>query len=185
MVGTSGSGKTTFSRDAAHRLGVPHLELDSLHHQPDWVPAPVEQFRAGLGAFLDSSDAADGWVVDGNYATRCVGMLDEADTVVWLDYSRAVVMGRVVRRTLGRGLLRRELWNGNRERLSRMFARDPERNIVLWAWTTHARNAARLGEAASAAVARRAQGEGSAGVRWVRLTGPRAARRWLDDLGRS
>jgi adenylate kinase family enzyme len=38
VVGTSGSGKTTLAKDLAKRLGIQHLELDSLHHQAGWTP---------------------------------------------------------------------------------------------------------------------------------------------------
>ncbi len=34
-------------------------------------------------------------------------------------------------------LLRRELWNGNRERLRDVLSLDPERSIVTWAWRMH------------------------------------------------
>ena len=44
-------------------------------------------------------------------------------------------MSRVVRRTLRRGLLRTELWHGNREDLRNLLDRDPEQNVVLWSWT--------------------------------------------------
>ena len=39
VVGTSGSGKTTVAGQLALILGVPHIELDSLHWEPDWTEA--------------------------------------------------------------------------------------------------------------------------------------------------
>ena len=60
---------------------------------------------------------------------------ERADTVVWLDPSRVAVMWNVVRRTFGRMMLRKELWNGNRERFRNLFDRRPEENIILWSWT--------------------------------------------------
>jgi adenylate kinase family enzyme len=62
--GTSGSGKSTLGRAAAERLGVPFVELDAIRHLPGWEELPDDEFRAQVAALV----AADGWVVDGNYA---------------------------------------------------------------------------------------------------------------------
>src|SRR5690606_4073516 len=61
-----------------------------------------------------------------------------ADTVVVLDLAKAVVMRRVVTRTLRRVVRREELWNGNREPWRNLYAWDPERNIIRWSWTRYA-----------------------------------------------
>jgi len=61
-----------------------------------------------------------------------------ADTVVWVDPPKRVVMSRVVRRTLHRVLTREELWNGNREPWTNLYSRDPYENIIVWAWTRYA-----------------------------------------------
>lgn len=139
VIGTSGSGKTTMARALGGALDHPVLELDSVHHQPDWEPLPEAEFRARLLAFLDANDR---WIVDGNYTSHGVAELvwPRADTIVWMDPPRSVVMAQVLQRTLVRGVRRRELWNGNVEDWRSMFRTDPEENIVLWAWTTFDRN---------------------------------------------
>jgi adenylate kinase family enzyme len=169
VVGTSGSGKSRLGAAAARRLGIPHLQLDSIHHLAGWQQAPDQEFLAALDRFV-TGPGRDGWVIDGNYQSR-TGHL-EPDLVVWLDHPRGLVMAQLVGRTLRRGVRREELWNGNRERPRTWLSRDPEQNIVLWAWVTHGRYRAGY-EAAMAAAA----------VPWVRLSGRRAVRRWLDGLG--
>jgi hypothetical protein len=72
-----------------------------------------------------------------------------ADTVVWLDYPRSLVMRRIIRRTLRRMIRREELWNGNRERWRNLASLDPERSIIAWAWTQHPVDRERYAGAAS------------------------------------
>ena len=164
MVGTSGSGKSTVGRAAAERLGVPFLELDSLRHQAGWEELPDEEFRARTAAVV----AGDGWVVDGNYSAVRAIVRERATKIVWLDLPLWRVMLQIVPRTLGRVLLRRELWNGNRERWRGLVSRKPEESIILWAWTSHAR--------------RRREYAEQLDERWVRLRSRREVRAWLDSL---
>lgn len=133
VVGNSGSGKTTLARELAAALGIPHLELDAIFHQPGWEPLEHELFRQRVDAFA----AGPAWVVDGNYLAVRDIVWSRADTVVWLDLPRSRVMRRVARRTLRRTTTRAELWNGNREPWSNLFRFKPEKSIMAWAWTRH------------------------------------------------
>jgi adenylate kinase family enzyme len=137
VVGNSGAGKTTVARVLAERLGLEHVELDAIMHQPDWVELEPDEFRRRTTDRLDA--AADGWVVCGNYSIVRDVVWTRADTVVWLDLSFLVVMGRVTRRTVRRVVTREELWNGNREPFSNLYAWDPTKNIIRWSWTNHAK----------------------------------------------
>ncbi len=113
VKGGSGSGKSTFAAELARRLGVPHVELDGLHHGPSWQEATAEELRARVEAALDD---ARGWVVDGNYEGKLGTLvLDRAELVVWLDLPLHVKLRRLWRRTLRRIRSREVLWNGNRE----------------------------------------------------------------------
>jgi adenylate kinase family enzyme len=134
VVGNSGSGKSTLAQALADRLGLPLLELDALRHQADWEELPDDEFVARTKAFV----AGDGWVVDGNYrVVRETTVWPTADTVVWLDFSRPVVMRQLVGRTARRTVTREELWNGNRERIGSALSWDPSKSVIRWAWTQH------------------------------------------------
>src|SRR5437867_8688136 len=133
VVGKSGSGKTTLAREIARRLALPHVELDAVHWGPGWTEPPVELFRERTEAALQG----DRWVADGNYSKVRDLVWGQAEMLVWLDYALPLVMWRLVRRTLQRGLTQEKLWNGNRERLRDMFTRE---SLLLWALQSHRRH---------------------------------------------
>jgi adenylate kinase family enzyme len=133
VVGNSGSGKTTLARGLADALGIAHLELDSVFHQPGWEPLDRDVFRERVTAFT----AGPRWVVDGNYSAVRDIVWDRADTVIWLDPPRRRVMRQVIWRTLRRMATRAELWNGNREPWQNLFRLDPAESIIAWTWTSH------------------------------------------------
>jgi adenylate kinase family enzyme len=167
VVGTSGAGKSTFAAALAGVLGVAWLELDSVYHQADWTPLPLEEFRLRVAALASGPC----WVIDGNYSAVRDIVWARADTVVWLDLPRRTVMRRIIWRTLRRVAGRIELWNGNRERWRNFFTVDPQESVIMWAWTRHATYRARY-EAAAADPA-------NAHLRFVRLRRPAAVREFL------
>jgi adenylate kinase family enzyme len=164
--GNSGAGKTTMARALAARLDLHHVEIDSLFHGPGWTRRP--EFEDDVSAVV----AGERWVIDHDYADARALVWPRLDTFVWLDYSRAVCEWRVVRRSVPRAVLRRELWNGNRERFFAMFT-DPA-HPVRWSWTHHGERR----EFFDAWVRRPDHDH----VTVVRLATPRVARRWLTDV---
>ncbi|WP_426954743.1 adenylate kinase [Muricoccus radiodurans] len=136
VVGTSGAGKSTLARRIAQTFGIPHVELDAHFWGPDWTPVEREAMRASI----DAATAAPAWVSDGNYESRVGDIIRARAThLVWLDYSRRIIMPRVIRRSLLRALTQRPLWNGNRERWSALLERD---HPIRYAWrTAHPRRA--------------------------------------------
>jgi adenylate kinase family enzyme len=129
VAGISGAGKTTLARRVGVVLDLPVVEVDALRHGPGWAPLPT--FAADLRALA----AQERWIADSAGYPEAIELLwPRADTVVWLDLPRARVMARVIRRSFGRALTRRELWNGNREDFRNWL--DPE-HPIRWAWTQH------------------------------------------------
>ena len=121
---------------------MPHVELDAIFHQPNWTPLPTDEFRRRVADAI----TGDGWVVDGNYSAVRDLIWERADTVVWLDLPRRVVMRQVAARTLRRMVSREELWNTNRERWRDLL--DADSSIIVWAWTQHAKYRHRYAAAA-------------------------------------
>jgi adenylate kinase family enzyme len=169
VVGTSGSGKTTVAGQLAVILGVPHVELDSLHWEPDWTEAEPETLRQRVQAAVRT----DRWVVDGNYSAVRDLIWPKADTLVWLDYRLSRVMWQVTTRTVRRVATKEELWSGNRERLGAAFSRH---SIIWWALTTYRKNQRRYSALLDAPE--------TSHMDLVHLRSPRATRRWLSQLSR-
>jgi adenylate kinase family enzyme len=132
VVGVSGSGKTTFASQLALRLGVAHIELDALHWRPGWQPAPLEVFRQQV---LEAT-SGPAWTIDGNYSKVRNIVWGRAQQVIWLDYSFALIMYRVISRTFWRITTRQKLWSGNRETIKGLISKD---NIILWSFQTYFR----------------------------------------------
>ena len=86
------------------------------------------------------------WVVDGGYSDVRDLIWSRADTVVWLDYSLAVTLSRLLRRIVARIRDGAELWpgTGNRETIrNQVLTRDP---LVWFAIRTHRGRRRRISE---------------------------------------
>jgi adenylate kinase family enzyme len=136
IVGTSGAGKSIFSRRLAEILRAPHIEMDRLFWRANWQQAPEAEFLADLQVAL----GAPCWVLDGNYSRSIPVKWATVDAVIWLDYPFAVIFMQAVMRALRRAWGKQELWpgTGNRESFRQTFF---SRESILW-WTikTFARN---------------------------------------------
>ena len=168
VIGTSGAGKTTVARQVSSILAVPHIEFDAYRHGPNWAETPDDLFRERLSAAL----RGDEWVADGNYSIARDVVWPRATTLVWLDYPMRVVMWRLFWRTMRRGVLREELWNGNNENL--WWHLVPRRSLFVWAWQTHWRRRRTM----PAAIAQPEH----AHLEVVRLRSSKATREWLRTL---
>ena len=168
IKGTSGVGKSTFGAELARRLGVPYIELDVLHHGPNWSEPTDEDFRARVRAAMDA--ALDGWVIDGNYDSKLGDTVTgAADTIVWLDFPLWVTFPRLWRRTMHRLRNDVELWNGNHETWRDQFA--SRETIFFWSVHSHIKH-------------RRVWPSRFGGdPRFVRFGTVAEAQRWLESQG--
>jgi adenylate kinase family enzyme len=114
------------------------------------------------------------WVVDGNYSVVQDIVWDRADTVIWFDLPFAIVMSRVIRRTLRRAILRTELWNGNREPWSNLISVNPKKSIIAWTASRHGRYRRRYSAAQ--------EDPRWSGATFIRLTSQSAVRQFMNKI---
>lgn len=133
VVGTSGSGKSTFARKLAQTLSVPCIEMDTLYWKADWQYCNDEELAARLSTRLTASES---WVLDGNYNRTRPIKWQTVDMIVWLDYGFWRTLWQVTVRAINRAQSQNELWpgTGNRESFRRSFW--SRESIILWVLKT-------------------------------------------------
>lgn len=171
VIGTSGSGKSTFSRKLAGTLGYPCIEMDRIYWRPNWEEADDETFLAEL----QNSICGESWVLDGNYSKTQPVKWKSVDTVIWLDYGFLRTFYQVVCRSIERAVTKTELWpgTGNRESFRRtFFSRD---SIVLWMLTSYRKNKKRYANLIA--------GNEYPHVKFIRISSPKQAREFVKAAG--
>lgn len=97
ILGRSGSGKSTLANKIGKILHRPVIHLDKLFWNPDWTPAfSVKQDWID---FVSKMTEGSEWIIDGNYHRSVLKpRLENANMLVFLDYSLAVCLWRVLKR---------------------------------------------------------------------------------------
>jgi adenylate kinase family enzyme len=166
VYGVTGSGKSTLAARIGRRLGLPYHSVDDLTWEPGWVAVPDEVQRERIAAIC----ATDSWVLDSAYSIWKDLPLTRADLVVGLDFPRWRSLGRLLRRTVRRIVLRTEICNGNRERMRNLFLSTD--NLVVWQFQSFGRKRRRM----------RAWQADPAMPPVVLLRSPAEVERWLAEL---
>ena len=79
IVGSPGSGKSTFARKLRDKTGLPLFYLDRIFHRADRTTASREEFDTAVREIL----ARPAWIIDGNYQ-RTIPLRFEACTDIFL-----------------------------------------------------------------------------------------------------
>jgi adenylate kinase family enzyme len=143
-------------------------ELDAIAQSPGWTVVPQEEFHSRLQELLE----VPRWVVDGNYIDwTSTTLWARADAIIWLDLPLRTVLPRLLKRSVGRIVCRKVLWNGNREHWSSLVGRD---SVLVWAVQSHRRHHRELPDLL--------EGLARNGTAIVRLRSTTEVRAWRDRL---
>ncbi len=134
VIGTSGSGKSTFAEKLAGEAGIAHLELDVINWRPGWYDRSREETEAFL-ADVDLATSQRDWVLAGNYSVTRPVVLPRVTHLVWMDLPLWLVMAQVIPRSIRRAAAKdRDVFDGCREDWPRLIRAD---HPIRWALTTH------------------------------------------------
>ena len=94
--------------------------------KPNWKESCDEEFFSKLEEVVST----DRWILDGNYTRTIPIKWKRVQMVVYLDLPFHVVLYRIIKRSLLRGIRKEELWHGNRETVwKHLFTSD---SMILW-----------------------------------------------------
>lgn len=171
VIGTTGSGKSTFANRLADKLGYTCIHMDQLFWKPDWVESSDEEFIPKVKEVV----SGETWILDGNYSRTNNIKWENADTVIWLDYSYPRTLIQLLKRTVNRVVTKEELWpgTGNRESFRKAFM--SKDSIFTWFFKCYRRNKVRyenLGRSFR-------QGH----INFIRLRSPKEAEAFIERIG--
>lgn len=133
VVGSGGSGKSTFSAELGRRTGLPVIHLDREYWRPGWEETPKDEWKGRVAKLLED----DRWIMDGNFGGTREMRMRAADTIIFLDLPRRVCLYRILKRTVNyHGRSRPDMAEGCSERFDLAF--------LGWVWNFRKRSRKRL-----------------------------------------
>ena len=103
IIGGSGSGKSTLANILSKKLDIPAVHLDAINYKNNWV----EIDKTERDKIIEEKANEDKWIIDGNYNKTLMKRLENADLIIWLDYSTFAQV---------KGVLKRYIQNHNKEK---------------------------------------------------------------------
>jgi len=118
VIGSPGSGKSTFAKALADKTGLPVFHLDQHYWHAVWVESEKDEWAARVRTMVEQPR----WIIDGNYSASLDARLARADQVILLDLSPLRCTWRIITRVLGsHGKVRADMAEGCAERFDLDF----------------------------------------------------------------
>ncbi|MDR0299535.1 MAG: adenylate kinase, partial [Streptococcaceae bacterium] len=96
LIGSSGAGKSTFSRELSKITGFPILHLDKVWHKTDYSEEATNYLGLVQREFLAEHENC---IIDGNYSATMAIRLEQVDLIIWMKISRVKAIQRVISRS--------------------------------------------------------------------------------------
>ncbi len=123
VIGSGGSGKSTFARQLGKILELEVIHLDALYWKPGWIKPSEQEWRQTV----ERAVVRDSWVIDGNYSGTLDLRVEACDMIVFLDVARLTCLWRVLKRSLQyRNKSRPDMAEGCPEKIDWAF--------IGWVW---------------------------------------------------
>ena len=124
IIGGSGTGKSTLARNLSKELNIEFYHIDAIHHLENWKIRDKEE----RDSIIYDIVSKDKWIIDGTYKDTLVKRMEEADIIIYLDYSTiARVKGILTRYLKSKGKERPDI-PGCKERMNFNFLKF----VVTW-----------------------------------------------------
>ncbi|MCT2535819.1 DNA topology modulation protein [Aquibacillus koreensis] len=118
IIGSGGAGKSTLAKQLGQVLHLPVHHLDAYFWKPGWESVTREE----LATMQEKIVKQESWIIDGNYSGTMDIRLQNADTVIYLNYSTIrCLYGIVKRRIQYRKKTRPDMGKGCPEKLDKEF----------------------------------------------------------------
>lgn len=94
IIGSAGSGKSTFARELTKITKLPLTHLDIHFWNDGWVQSPKDEFYAWQAELIKD----DEWIIDGNYGGSMELRLERVDTIINFKLSKLVCAASYLKR---------------------------------------------------------------------------------------
>ena len=132
VIGSGGSGKSTFARQLGEITGLPVIHLDALFWKPHWTATPKDEWAEVVRRETEKTE----WIMDGNFGGTREMRMQAADTIIMLDLPRWLCMYRILKRWFTyRNKTRPDMAEGCTEKVDWEF--------IMWVWNYKTRSRAR------------------------------------------
>jgi adenylate kinase family enzyme len=115
IIGSAGTGKSTFARKLGSILHIRVYHLDRIFWQRGWVKKSSETRIDILQHLVQDKQ----WIIEGSYLSSSEPRLNAADTVIFLDNAPLVCFQRIIKRHLNyHEHSRRDIPQGSKDKLT-------------------------------------------------------------------